>query len=200
MAFFTRTALKLKDKLGMDLTDAEKEQLKAMKEADAAKELAKKRQERLKFITDRRTLLQRQEAQARKILAAQEKKHAEIGNKISELNVRRAKKSLEVTLQRRDKMLEALRLEEVEIKAAQAATKGAETKDTSKKLEPTATGKQTVPDAGMVKGKQYDAFGDIIDNSDNKVIKIDNKEEKTFLGATNMSPIDPTTAILAQIG
>ena len=200
MAFFTRTALKLKDKLGMDLTDAEKEQLKAIKEADAAKELARKRQERLEAIATRRTLLQRQEAQARKILAAQEKSHAESNNKITARNLKMARASLETTLKRQDKMLEALRLEEAEIKAAQAATKGAETKDTSKKLEPTATGKQTVPDAGMVKGKQYDAFGDIIDNRDQKVIKIDNKEEKTFVGATNMSPIDPTTAILAQIG
>ena len=73
-------------------------------------------------------------------------------------------------------MLEALRLEEVEIKAAQAATKEAETKDTSKKLEPSATGRQTAPDSGMVKGKQYDSFGDVIVSAPTIVPKEKNVE------------------------
>ena len=94
----------------------------------------------------------------------------------------------EVNLKRRDEQERRLR-EAIEkrkaniLKLEKGAPEGVKKAEDASKLK---------PDPRMGRGFEIDA-------RDQKVIKIDNKEEKTFVGATNMRGVDDAAAVLAQV-
>ena len=217
---------KLADKVGVrEMTEQEKADLAEMEADDAAKEqreeLIEKRKRAIKKLQDNRARMAEEQANREASLQKQREKVEELEKKFREAdeeaskedagfwdkshraNVARALKEQKAFLKNReefnksrneaqDKQVKVFREQEEQLKIEIAQN------EAKLKGKVFSVDKKT-PDASSVKPKEKESVS-IVNANDQKVVKIDNKEEKTFVGATNMKSVDDAAAVLAQIG
>ena len=211
MDFFNKSTLKLKkiaDKLKIrKMTESEKAELAVFEAEDKAEkvrmELVGKRKKQLELLGRNRRKLIENNASREAAIVHKQRKIDELEATIREKNLTGAHlDTLRYMKKNLDRIKNTNKGADEQIKAIAEQEKQLQVEISQGEKELKAKGfsvDKKTPDASSVKPKEKESVN-IINANDQKVVKIDNKEEKTFIGATNMRSVDETAAIIAGIG